>query len=130
MACMFLLFAALIFICIAAFGANRRFIRDIWIIAKGNRYEGVCIGKFGFKDCEHIVMWTDSDDLERCAHFSVTTFRKPPFPVVVYTLDNSPQKANLGIVSIVCYLPVLILTDLTLFALIFGAIPEWAKIML
>ena len=60
---------------------------------------------------------------------AVATIRKPPFSIPVYCVDNDPKKSNLGIRSILYYLPVLILTDLTLGALIFGAIPEWIGLL-
>ena len=126
---MIVLILAAVFVAVAAFGANRRFFRDIYIIVRGKRYSGVCVGKFGFKNGDHMVTWSDSDNEGRMEVFPVTTIRKPPFSIPVYCVDNDPKKSNLGIRSILYYLPVLILTDLTLGALIFGAIPEWTGLL-
>ncbi len=129
LACMIVLILAAVFVAVAAFGVNRRFFRDIYIIVRGKRYSGVCVGKFGFKNGDHMVTWSDSDNEGRMEVFPVATIRKPPFSIPVYCVDNDPKKSNLGIRSILYYLPVLILTDLTLGALIFGAIPEWIGLL-
>ena len=117
------------FIAAAAFFANKRLIRDVYIIVRGRRYTGTCTHKFGFRDGEHLVVWTNSENADLIAHFTVTTFGKPPFELPVYCVGDDPKKANLGLRSIICYLPVVLLTDLTFFGLVFGAIPEWWEIV-
>lgn len=129
MVCVLFLVIAALFVGAAAFFATKHFVRDVYIIVRGRRYTGVCTGKCGFRMCEHRVEWTDSEGVPNLSLFSVTTFRKPPFELPVYSVDNDPKKSNLGLRSIIYYLPVLVLTDFTFLALIFGAIPEYLKLL-
>ena len=124
-----ILIAVTIFISLAAFFATKRFVRDVIIIIMGEKYIGVCTSKFGFKRSDHLVEWTDSESFLNKMTFPVTTFREPPFEVSVYSIGNDPKKSNLGIISILYYFPVVILTDFTFLALIFGAIPEYLGLM-
>ncbi len=129
MACVILLVLSAVFVAAAAFFATKHFVRDVYIIVRGRRYTGVCTVKCGFRMCEHRVEWTDSEGVLNVNLFSLTTFRKPPFELPVYSVDNDPKKSNLGLRSIIYYFPVLVLTDFTFLALIFGAIPEYVNLL-
>lgn len=113
----------------AAFFVTKRFVLDVWIIIKGTRYNGVCTSKFGFRNGDCCVEWKDSENVLNKGLFSVTTFRKPPFVLPVYSIDNEPKMVNLGLRSILYYLPLLVITDFTFILLVFGAIPEYLSLI-
>ncbi|MBR1824202.1 MAG: hypothetical protein IJ779_08225 [Ruminococcus sp.] len=94
---------------------------------KGKRYIGTCTSKSGLKNTVHRVEWTDQAGIRNVALFSITSLRKPPYSIKVYSIDGEPDKANLGIRSIMYYIPVVILFDMTLLLLVFGTIPEFIR---
>ena len=118
------LFIIAILVAIPCFMVTKRLIGDISIMIKGKRYIGTCTSKSGIKNSVHRVEWTDSDGVKNIGLFSATTFRKPPFRMNVYSVDNAPNKTNLGFRTLGYYAVIVILFDFTFFALILGAIPE------
>jgi|GEM_PF-4050565 len=118
------LFIIAILVAIPCFMVTKRLIGDISIMIKGKRYIGTCTSKSGIKNSVHRVEWTDSDGVKNIGLFSVTTLRKTPFQLKVYSVDNDPNKANLGFRSLGYYAVIVILFDFTFFALVLGAIPE------
>lgn len=124
-----LLLIIAILVAIPCYMVTKRFISDINIMIKGKRYIGICTSKGGTKNSAHRVEWTDSEGVKNIFLFSATTFRKPEFHVKVYSIDNDPNKANLGFRTLCYYAIIVILFDFTLLALVFGAIPEYLRCM-
>ena len=118
------LFIIAILVAIPCFIVTKRLICDISIMIKEKRYIGTCTSKSGIKNSVHHVEWANSDGVKNIGLFSATTFRKTPFQLKVYSVDNDPNKANLGFRSLGYYAVIVILFDFTFLALVLGAIPE------
>ena len=129
----YLLIAVIVFIgCLVAFPCfyvTKMLITDVYIMIKGERYMDTCTSKSGIKNCCHRVEWKDSKGIKNAALFNITSFRKPPFRIKVYSVGNDPDKTNLGLRSVLYYIPVVFLFDTVLLALFFGALPEYIRFL-
>ncbi len=93
--------------CIGIFGMSlflflprcKQTVGDIYIIRKGNRYNGICLGMTRpYRSASSLfVEWTDSDNMKHKRSFNATDNKsKYPHNVNVYSYNNKPKYTNLG----------------------------------
>ena len=72
-----------------------------------------------------LVVWKDDNNIEHKKLFAFTPRYDVPFPIGVYMIGDNEKKSNVGIKSILPYLPTLFLAIFVQIVLVFGTIPDY-----
>ena len=101
---------------------------DIYIIRKGDKYDGNCLGMSRqYRSASTLfVEWTDSDNTNhKRSFYAIDNRSKYPHSVNVYSYNNDPEQTNLGwrtliedIVYMLIFLPFVVLSVYLNYALI------------